>query len=81
MKVKGDDDHRKAFSLSAGEGRDKMQTPLNHTRILGRGERKGGVKCVVRKMLLVLVLTEKRSTIEYYVFKYTAGFFGGVVFW
>ena len=39
------------------------------------------MKCVVvvRRMLLVMVLTEIRSTIEYYVLKYTR-IFGGVVF-
>ena len=46
MKVKGDDDHRPALPVNAGEGRDKIKTQLNHAVLEGR---KGGVKCVVRK--------------------------------
>ena len=79
MKVKGDDHHREAVPSDRRRRSRRDQIQVNLTRFW---REKGGVKCVLvaRRMLLVMGLTEMRSTIEYYVLRYTADFWCSV-FW
>ena len=66
MRVEDDDEHGKGFQVSAGEGRDKDQNK-KQWRDFGVEKRWGEIIVVnERKMMLVMVLTEMRSTIEYY---------------
>ena len=64
MRVEDDDEHRKGFQVSAGEGRDKDQNK-KQWRDFGVKKRWGEI-VVLRWKMLVMVLTEMRSTIEYY---------------
>ena len=64
MKVEGDDEHGKASQVSAGEGRDKIKTRSNGAILVLKKKRWGEIVVKKRKML-VMVLTEMRSTIEY----------------
>ena len=64
MKVKQNDDHGEAFSVSANE---RSRQDPNKTKSRDFGVRMVGVKMYSEDGVLVMVLTEMRSTIEYYV--------------
>ena len=65
MMVKNDDDHRKACIVTASEGSRQDQ---NKTESRDFGvEKVGGMRKCSEIDVLVMVLTEMRSSIEYYV--------------